>query len=61
MSTDYYVVHDGRGTLMRLEECKIVAVKEDNEEAREAVENDDTSYLLETANKVYSESEITLG
>lgn len=61
MSTDYYVVHDGTGTLLRLEECKIVAVREDNEEAREAVETDDTSYLLETANKVYSESEITLG
>lgn len=61
MSVDYYVVHVGSATILDLSECKIVAVKDDNEEAQEAVDNGYTDDLLNSANAVYSDNQIELG
>ena len=61
MATEYYVIHEGTGTILNLSECKIVAVKEGNDEAQENLDNDNCDDLLVNADAVYCENEITLG
>ena len=61
MQASYYVIHMGSDTILNLDECKIVIVKDDNEGAQEAVDNNDIEEILNHADAVYSDSEITLG
>jgi hypothetical protein len=61
MQASYYVIHMGSDTIFNLDECKIVIVKDDNEGAQEAVDNNDIEEILNHADAVYNDSEITLG
>jgi hypothetical protein len=57
----YLVVHEGTETILDLSECKIAVVKEGNEMAEEAVDNDDVEELLNSADAIFDENQITLG
>ena len=61
MQASYYVIHMGSDTILNLDECKIVIVKDDNEGAQEAVDNNDIEEILNHADAIYNDSEITLG
>jgi hypothetical protein len=61
VNADYYVIHMGSDTILNLDECKIVVVKHDNEAAQEAVDNNDIEEILNHADAVYNDSEVTLG
>jgi hypothetical protein len=61
MGAKYYVVHQGSETVFELDECKLVVVNDDNEEAQEALDNGEVREILHYANAVYSDNEITLG
>lgn len=62
MSSKYYVVHPGSGTIVDLDECWIAEVKEDNDTANEALGEDDWETLLDNADRKWDgQYEVTLG
>lgn len=51
-----FVVHEWTGTILAMEECKVVQVASDNLPAMRAVEDDDVPTLVRTADTVWTAS-----
>jgi hypothetical protein len=62
MSKDsFYIVHTDNECIHDLEECWIVRVKDDNEEAKSNIDNGEPYSLLENADQKWDADDITLG
>ena len=60
MAKEFYVI-DGNDVIHLLSNCKIVQVDADNPAVADAYADDDVEVLMDNAEVVYTDSDITLG